>query len=156
MAYDLDLIKIAKNFAGRMKFNVSTPAANEILVSIMEKNLEYKIRVLLREDADAVCFSCDLGLRVPDEKLDVFLDSMRNINDHILMGKFELSEVNSLNYVLIIPFISYFMWDEDAMESIFAMITSEADKFYQFFSILITGESNNSIESLFVETMGYA
>lgn len=154
----LDLIDITEEFASRMKFSFLRSTENKILVSVMENNVEYKITVTLREDADAACFSCDLGLSVPQEKLNKITESVRNVNEQLLVGRFELSEKDTLNYLIVIPFVSNFMWDENIMESVFSTLTTEAERFFQYFSMIISEDaaSNTSLSSFFMEPMGYA
>ena len=153
-----DFIDIAESVASKMDMDCSR-SDNEFIVKL--KNGKFVLSVFVRSDYDIMHFSCNLRLKVPKTKRDAILRAIAQVNERIWIGHFDfLSIDSSIVYSLTIPFMSSFVVDSSLVSSIYQTITSECDKFYDYFSILINSRKKTnedcSISALFIDTYAEA
>jgi hypothetical protein len=139
-----------------MDLDFSRMSDNEI--SILLKKEEYVLSVFLRPDCELVYFSCDLGLKVTKKKYVAMTDAIVKANERLLVGHFDLIGGSHIVYSLTIPFVSSFTMDEETAESIIQTIIEECDRFFCYFTLLMTSKTpfDLSIDTLFLDSAGEA
>ena len=153
-----DFIDVAESVASKMNMDCCR-TDNEFTVKL--KNGKFVLSVLMRADYDVMHFSCDLKLHVPKTKHATILKAIAQVNERIWVGHFDFISVDSsIVYSLTIPFMSSFVLDASLVSSIYQTITTECDKFYNYFSILINSKKNStdvcSLNALFIDTYAEA
>lgn len=142
-----------------MDLNFSRISEDEISVQLKNDVYEQSLSVVLRQDCDVLCFTCDIGLSVPNEKYMDVAEAIIRANERIWSGHFDLiSASDRIVFSFTLPFISSISVDEDVISSAVRMITEECNKYHHYFAMLIENNYGYdfAVGALFIEAAGEA
>ncbi len=156
---DTNLIDMAEMFATKKDLRFNRIDDNEISLQLRNDESEYNLFVSLKQEHEMLCFSCDMNLHVPQKRYSKVADAIIKANEMIWVGHFDITSYGrNIIYSLTIPFISSFSVEEDSIESIVRLITSECDRFYYYFAMVIANQPlpDFAINALCIEAAGEA
>ncbi len=154
----IDLVEVVATKLG-MRFY--RPGDNEISLLLVSEKSQYHLLVELRQEVyEALYFSCDMNIDVPNESYQTAAVAVVKANEHSWLGHFDLISTDCrIMYSLTMPFASSFSFDELNTEALLDIILEECDRFRQYFTIAMnnkSGMSDLSINTLFFEALGEA
>lgn len=114
------------------------PSDEELMVHVTGKSGQYRMTFLWQEQYSAMQFFCEFDLTIPTERYDITSKVIRNINENLWLGHFDVPDDTNIPYFRHTTLFRGMTQTSgtDHIADLLEVALAECEKYYSVFEML--------------------